>query len=151
MTETIETRTEQDEQSEPTISDKVQESRFLFTWGECWKQCTEYHVADFNAEVEFFRDLLGFPLNGVGEGFAMFTSPDQAFFLSIARADESSTGIRLQFMIENIVDVARELEHRGVRFDEEPHPWREGSPLFTGIFSTPNGIPIDLWGMTATQ
>lgn len=146
-TEALETQTDQEQVSENISAASDQESQFLFTWGDCWKQCTEYHVADFDAEMEFFRDLLGFPINGVGDGFAMFTSPDQAFYLSISQADAPSTGLRLQFMIENILDVSRVLEARGVRFEETPHPWQEGSPLYTGIFLTPNGIPVDLWGM----
>ena len=31
---------------------------FPFSWGSSWKQCIEYKVADFPAEVGFFIDIL---------------------------------------------------------------------------------------------
>jgi catechol 2,3-dioxygenase-like lactoylglutathione lyase family enzyme len=124
---------------------------FPFSWGSSWKQCIEYKVADFPAEVGFFIDILGFPVNAFDPDYAMFTSPGGDFFFSVvpAREGEHPTqdgAIRLQFMVENIIETARELERRGVKFDQLPAPVADNSAFMIGFFRTPNGIAIELWG-----
>ena len=129
---------------------------FPFSWGQSWKQCIEYRVADFAAEVGFFIDILGFPVNAFDPDYAMFTSPNGEFFFSVvpAQGDEESTppdAIRLQFMVAKITETAVELERRGVVFEHWPAPAGEDSPLQIGSFRTPHGIGIDLWGIDADQ
>jgi catechol 2,3-dioxygenase-like lactoylglutathione lyase family enzyme len=129
---------------------------FPFSWGQSWKQCIEYRVADFAAEVGFFIDILGFPVNAFDPDYAMFTSPNGEFFFSVvpAHGDEESTppdAIRLQFMVAKITETAVELERRGVVFEHWPAPAGEDSPLQIGSFRTPHGIGIDLWGIDADQ
>jgi catechol 2,3-dioxygenase-like lactoylglutathione lyase family enzyme len=124
---------------------------FPFSWGSSWKQCIEYKVTDFPAEVGFFIDILGFPVNAFDPDYAMFTSPGSDFFFSVvpAREGEQPTqdgAIRLQFMVENIIETARELERRGVKFDQLPAPVADNSAFMIGSFRTPNGIDIELWG-----
>lgn len=124
---------------------------FPFSWGKSWKQCIEYKVTDFPAEVGFFIDILGFPVNAFDPDYAMFTSPNGDFFFSVVpvqNEDEVTApdSIRLQFMVERILDTAVELERRGVSFDQWPSIASPGSPLIIGSFRTPNGINIDLWG-----
>ena len=124
---------------------------YPFKLGPCWKNCVEYKVEDFAAEVGFFLDILGFDPNALGPEYAMLTSPDKEFYFSIVPAEEgkgtSTDAIRLQFMIEDILNVAEELEKRGIAFEKEPEPQGEGSPLYKSTFRTPHGIPVDLWGM----
>ena len=129
---------------------------FPFSWERSWKQCVEYKVADFAAEVGFFIDILGFPVNAFDPDYAMFTSPDGEFFFSVvpAQADEESTppdAIRLQFMVVKIIETAVDLQRRGVVFEQWPAPAGESSPLQIGSFRTPHGIGIDLWGFDAHQ
>ena len=124
---------------------------FPFSWGSCWKQCIEYKVADFPAEVGFFIDILGFPVNAFDPDYAMFTSPSGDFFFSVVPTREGETptprgAIRLQFMVQNIVDTAVELERRGVKFDQMPARVADNSVFLIGTFHTPHGIRIDLWG-----
>jgi catechol 2,3-dioxygenase-like lactoylglutathione lyase family enzyme len=124
---------------------------FPFSWGKSWKHCVEYKVADYPAEVGFFIDILGFPVNAFDPDYAMFTSPNGEFFFSVVPAHEGEEStppeaIRLQFMIENIEQTAAELERRGIVFEQWPAPSSMGSPLLIGSFRTPNGIGIDLWG-----
>ena len=124
---------------------------FPFSWGNSWKQCIEYKVADFPAEVGFFIDILGFPVNAFDPDYAMFTSPNGEFFFSVVPVLESEEvtapdAIRLQFMVEHILETAVELERRGVKFDQWPTQSSENSPLLIGSFRTPNGIGLDLWG-----
>ena len=124
---------------------------FPFSWGESWKQCIEYKVADFPAEVGFFIDILGFPVNAFDPDYAMFTSPNGDFYFSVVPAlkDEAVTppeAIRLQFMVEHISDTVLELERRGVKFDQLPARVAENSSLLIGSFHSPHGIGIDLWG-----
>lgn len=127
---------------------------FPFSWGSSWKQCVEYKVMDFAAEVGFFIDILGFPVNAFDPDYAMFTSPNGDFFFSVvpAREDEAPTpvgAIRLQFMVENIIETAHELERRGVKFDQMPARVADNSAFLIGSFHTPNGIGIELWGFDA--
>jgi hypothetical protein len=124
---------------------------FPFSWGNSWKQCVEYKVADFPAEVGFFIDILGFPVNAFDPDYAMFTSPNGEFYFSVVPVLESEevtapNAIRMQFMVEHILETAVELERRGVKFDQWPTQSSENSSLLIGSFRTPNGIGIDLWG-----
>lgn len=124
---------------------------FPFSWGKSWKQCIEYKVADFPAEVGFFIDILGFPVNAFDPDYAMFTSPDGDFYFSVVPVENkaevtSPDSIRLQFMVERIMDTAVELQRRGVKFDQWPGLSSSSSSLIIGSFRTPNGISIDLWG-----
>jgi catechol 2,3-dioxygenase-like lactoylglutathione lyase family enzyme len=125
---------------------------FPFSWGKSWRQCIEYKVADFPAEVGFFIDILGFPVNAFDPDYAMFTSPNGDFFFSVVPVQDKKEltapdAIRLQFMVENIYETASELEKRGVKFEEWPSKTSGQSSLLIGSFRTPNGISIELWGM----
>ena len=124
---------------------------FPFTWGSGWKQCIEYKVEDFAAEVGFLVDVLGLSVNALGAEYAQFTSPDSAFYLgvAVARPDERSTppeALRIQFMIANLPAAFGELQRRGIVFEGALQPVYEGAVLLTACFRTPHGICIDLWG-----
>ena len=126
---------------------------FPFKWGECWTHTVEYRVADFEAEVGFFLDVMGFRPNALGPDYAMFTGPNRDFFLSIVPANdvaEATPGdtLRLGFMIQEIEKVAAELRRRGVELEKPVARYQESeAPLYTARFRTPNGIAVDLWGM----
>jgi hypothetical protein len=129
---------------------------YTFEWGDCWKQCIEYKVADFAAEVGFYIDILGMPPNALSEDYAMVMSPDGAFYLSFSLGKEAESptppeAISIQFMLKDILKAAEELESRGIVFDEKPQPYGEGSPLYRCIFRTPNSIPVHLWGMVTPK
>jgi catechol 2,3-dioxygenase-like lactoylglutathione lyase family enzyme len=131
---------------------KPPSATFPFVWGETWKQCVEYRVDDFAAEVGFFIDVLGLPVNAFDPGYAMFTSPHGDFFFSVVptpHAEQSTPpeAIRLQFMVKDIMATALELEQRGIFFEQPPQPLRPDSSLSIGIFRTPHGICVELWGM----
>jgi catechol 2,3-dioxygenase-like lactoylglutathione lyase family enzyme len=127
---------------------------FPFSWGESWKQCMEYRVVDFPAEVGFYIDILGLPVNAFDPDYAMFTSPNGEFYFSVVPAPKGDSGtppeaIRIQFLVDNILEVAEELERRGIAFEHWPSPCAEGSSLYIGSFRTPHGICIELWGSVA--
>jgi len=129
---------------------------FPFVWGESWKQCIEYKVDDFAAEVGFFIDVLGLPVNAFGPAYAMFTSPQGDFFFSFIptpRGEYSTPpdAIRLQFMVADIFTTTRELEQRGIEFEHLPVPIQPGLPLHAASFRTPNGILVDLWGVVTSD
>lgn len=123
---------------------------FPFTFGDSWKHCVEYRVDDFAAEVGFFMDVLGFPAQTFSPSFAIFTTPGQDFSISVVAATDGyfSTppdAIRLQFMVEDILQTAEELVSRGVNFEQLPERNNTGG-LITGYFRTPHGICVDLLG-----
>lgn len=124
---------------------------FAFEFKGHWKFNIEYKVDDYAAEVGFFIDILGFPVVEFSPSHAQFTTPDQEFTFSVAAAleGEGSTNpetLRLQFMVDEIMETCKELELRGAKFEQPPQKLPDGSGLFVGYFRTPHGVPIDLWG-----
>jgi hypothetical protein len=82
----------------------------------------------------------------------MFTSPSQDFFLAVVPAapGERSTppdALRIQFLVNDILKTTRELERRGVAFEQRPQPCQPGSAMYIGFFRTPHGVCVDLWGL----
>ncbi len=125
---------------------------FPFAWGDSWKHCVEYKVDDFAAEVGFLIDVLGLPVNAFDPGYAMFTSPAGDFYLAVIATPNGDVStppdaIRLQFMLSDIFATTRELEKRGIVFDQPPQPCQPGSSLNISSFRTPHGMCVDLWGM----
>lgn len=125
---------------------------FPLVWGEAWKHCVEYKVEDFPAEVGFFIDVLGFQINAFDPGYAMFTSPQGEFFFAVVPTHPGdrptpTDAIRLQFLVKDILATTRELEKRGIDFDQAPQPIQPGSSVIISGFRTPNGIPVELWGV----
>ncbi|MCU0485510.1 MAG: VOC family protein [Anaerolineales bacterium] len=123
--------------------------QFPFTWGSYWKQSIEYRVADFAAEIGFFIDVLGLPVNAFNEYSAMFTGPEQEFFFSVTPTFEGQEptppdAFRLQFLVSDIFRISEELQKRGISFELPPQPVTEGSNYYVASFRTPNGICIDL-------
>jgi catechol 2,3-dioxygenase-like lactoylglutathione lyase family enzyme len=122
---------------------------FPFKWGNGWRYCMEYRVDDFAAEVGFLIDILGFPVVSLDDNYAMFTGPEGDFYFVVVAAEEGQStpadAIRLQFMIQNIYQVAEELQRRGIELEHEPQVYAENSSLHYCSFRTPHGITIDLW------
>jgi catechol 2,3-dioxygenase-like lactoylglutathione lyase family enzyme len=132
---------------------------FPFAWGERWKQCVEYRVDDFAAEIGFYIDILGLPVNALDPDYAMFTSPGGDFYLAVVAASPEETAllstppdaIRLQFMVADIFATVEELEGRGIAFEQQPQSIRPGSTLHIATFLTPHGICVDLWGVVPSH
>jgi catechol 2,3-dioxygenase-like lactoylglutathione lyase family enzyme len=124
---------------------------FPFAWGDCWKQCIEYKVDDFAAEVGFYIDVLGLTINAFDPDYAMFTSPHGDFYFAVVPAPEGEStppsALRLQFMVADIFNTTIELENRGIVFEQPPSPVHPDSMLHIAYFRTPNGIFVDLWGI----
>lgn len=129
---------------------------FPFTWGAHWKQCVEYRVGDYPAEVGFFIDVLGLPVNAFNEYSAMFTGPAQEFYFAVTPTFEGQEptppdALRLQFFVADIDQVAQELVRRGIQFEQPPQAVSEGSNYHVGYFRTPHGICIDLCGLLTPE
>lgn len=125
---------------------------YPFQLGGAWKQCIEYKVDDFAAEVGFLIDILGLEVNSLDPGYAQFTSPQRDFFFGVVETPPGyhSTppdALRIQFMVDDIFNTTEELENRGIVFDVPPQPCQAGSALNIGSFHTPHGITIELWGI----
>jgi catechol 2,3-dioxygenase-like lactoylglutathione lyase family enzyme len=124
--------------------------KFPFQWGQRWKQCIEYQVDDFAAEVGFLVDILGLPVLAFDSGYAMFTGPEEDFTFAVVPTPEDGQStppdtIRLQFMVADIFDTTEELQRRGIVFEGQPEPIAEDSSVFISSFRTPHGILIELW------
>lgn len=124
---------------------------YPFEWGEHWRHCIEYKVDDFAAEVGFFIDIIGLPVNAFDPEYAQFTSPygDFTFAVVPTPPGEASTppdAIRIQFMIRDLANVVEQLEQRGVSMVVPPQPLSPEARLHIAVFCTPHGIPVELWG-----
>jgi len=134
---------------------KQSQHPYPFTSENRCKQWMEYKVMDFSAEVGFFVDIMGLAIYACDTHYAMFTSPDNAFYFGVCKVGEGESptppeAIRLQFVEQNIFAAAIELERRGIVFEVPLGPWEKGLSLNRGSFRTPNGIWVDLWGMVET-
>ena len=130
---------------------KQPQHEFPFKWGKYWKQCIEYRVDDFAAEIGFFIDMLGFPVIAFDPSYAMFSSPAGDFSFAVVQTPEDNLStpadaIRIQFMVEDITATVEELERRGVRFVQSPTPLSEGSSMYLAAFQSPHGILLEVWG-----
>lgn len=131
---------------------KPPQQYFPFEWGEPWKQCIEYKVDDFAAEVGFFIDILGLPVNAFNADYAMFTSPGHDFYFAVVPAQDGThstpaDAFRLQFMVADIFATTQELARRGVHLEQEARPIFEGSQQWVASFRTPHGIALEIWGL----
>lgn len=135
---------------------KPSQYTFPFEWGPYWKQCIEYRVDDFAAEVGFFIDVLGFPVNAFNPEYAMFTSPRGEFYIAVVQAQSQELAtppdtFRLQFMVSDLSRTVAELERRGILFEQAPAPITENSTMYAASFRTPHGICVELWGIEPSQ
>lgn len=127
---------------------------FPFRWEGGWRHCIQYTVDDFAAEIGFYIDVLGFPVNAFSPSYAQFTSPDQAFFFAVAAIQEGAQStpfdsLRMQFMVEDLPATIEELEKRNISFERKP----ESDEVFPAIaiLRSPHGIGIELWGVVRDQ
>jgi catechol 2,3-dioxygenase-like lactoylglutathione lyase family enzyme len=109
-------------------------------------------VDDFAAEVGFYTDILGLAVNALDPAYAMFTSPSADFYLAVVPTPPGGRStppdaMRIQFMVSDVLATARELEKRGIAFEQWPQPCSGGSALYVGYFRTPHGICVDVWGL----
>lgn len=128
---------------------------FNFKAGACWTFTVEYKVADFEAELGFFIDILGLDSNALDTEYAMIMEPEGKYYFSIVKTSPEKVtpvdAIRLEFMLDDIKKVSEELINRGIEFEQVPKPYGEGSPMYRGTLRTPNGIQIALWGFVKNE
>jgi predicted enzyme related to lactoylglutathione lyase len=75
-------------------------------------------TAEFDRTVEFFRDVLGVPLNEVSKGFAWSRMPDtsqlEIFGPDDPDHDDFTTGPVPEFLVDDLPAAAEELRAAGV-------------------------------------
>ena len=126
-------------------------NKFNFKWGDCWKAVIEYGVSDYEAEVGFYIDYLGFSLNAIWDDHAMLMTPDGEYAFTIYR-DKTVKGkidklLNVQFMLGNIKSVSSRLKRNKVKIVQAlKNEWGKDSAMKKFKFLTPNGIQITLWG-----
>lgn len=118
---------------------------FAFEWGRCWNAAVEYEVKDFESEVGFFVDGLGFQINALSTDFCMVMSPAKDCYISFCKGDADAQGFSLQFMVDDLLTACKELISRGISL-VEPIPREPNQSMGMARLQTPAGIPIKLWG-----
>ncbi len=117
----------------------------------CWLPHVRYMVDDYEAEIGYFIDLLGFNILAFGDDVAMFRDPESKFCIQVSPPGEAGSTnpetLSLEFMVTNPIEAREALKARGVVFEKEFEPWQEGSTLYHGTFHTPHGVLVNFWGM----
>jgi predicted enzyme related to lactoylglutathione lyase len=106
----------------------------------------EYPVADFDAEVGFYLNVLGLSTIALDEEYALFTTPEEDLTFACRRHDQGNhtySGHILCFMTRDIDSFAESLEER-VGANEITR--FAGSPVQTVLrITSPAGLQIDIW------
>lgn len=123
---------------------------FPFKWGPGLKQCIQYVVDDFAAEVGFYIDVLGFPVSAFSPNYAQFTSPGEEVYFGVVAAPPgapttSPETLRIQFAVREVHTVIQELEGRGVIFELKPEV--DDAVVPYAVFRTPHGVGVELLGI----
>jgi catechol 2,3-dioxygenase-like lactoylglutathione lyase family enzyme len=124
---------------------------YPFEPGQGWVFNLVYTVEDYPAEIGFLIDVLGFPVLAFSPSQAQLTNPKGCFALTILSAGEDRPAtppdsLRLQLNVQALSQTVRELERRGVTFDQQPSPDPADSAWQSAAFRTPHGIVIELLG-----
>lgn len=117
---------------------------FPFTWGDSLKQCMQYTVADFAAEIGFFIDILGFPVSAFSTNYAQFTSPDEAFYFAVREGGEITPpdSLSIQFTLKDLAGTIQQLEGRGILFESKPEAGTPSPAI--AVLRSPHGVRIEL-------
>lgn len=115
-----------------------------------------YSVEDFPAEIGFFIDVLGFPVFAFSPHYAQFTNPEQNLFISVSAVNENEAcmppgDVRLQFWVADLDQMVKDLEQRGIAFEQPPVQLIEPSGYQIASFRTPGGLVIELWSEADAQ
>lgn len=105
----------------------------------------EYSVTDFETEVGFWIEGMGFTTLALDDEYALFTTPDQELTFACRRRDPGANlaGHVLCFMTNDIDEFGQALRARlPVGFVTR----RDGSPVQTVLgLKTPAGLQVDIW------
>jgi catechol 2,3-dioxygenase-like lactoylglutathione lyase family enzyme len=122
----------------PSLPWDFQGTVFRCTW--------EYPVRDFEVEVGFYLDVLGFTTIALDNEYALFTTPDNDLTFACRRhvgESRNYSGHILCFMTRNIEAFATALE---ARVGPDAITRVAGSPVQTVLrLSSPAGVQIDIW------
>ena len=106
----------------------------------------EYPVADFEAEVGFHVDVLGFRTIALDEEYALFSTPGNDLTFACRRHEQATgsyQGHILCFMTREIESFATALESR---IGAGAITRVAGSPVQTVLrIASPAGLQIDIW------
>ena len=96
-------------------------NNYFLKFGNWWKMTIEYCVSDFEAEVGFYTDILGFSVNALSPAYAMFTNSEKDFHISFTsetngRKSTPNNAIVIEFMVDDILKHADEYKSRGIHF-----------------------------------
>lgn len=115
--------------------------------GTVFRCAWEYPVRDFEAEVGFYLDILGFSTIALDDEYALFTTPERDLTFACRRHETHEgagyPGHTLCFMTRDIETLAASLE---ARVGPEAVTRLAGSPVQTVLrIASPAGLQIDIW------
>jgi methylmalonyl-CoA/ethylmalonyl-CoA epimerase len=79
-------------------------------------------VKNFDQAVNFYQEILGFPLLFTSNGLAFFDCNGLRLLLSVPESEEfAKVSSVIYFQVENIKEVYEDLLGKEVKFIDEPH------------------------------
>lgn len=103
-------------------------------------------VAEYDACLAFYRDVLDLPLETADENFAQFATQGTRFYLHRLqdKTPLRSRALEIHFEVSDVDAVYDKLLARGVRFEDRPAnmPW--GTRM--AAFRDPEGNAIEIIG-----
>jgi catechol 2,3-dioxygenase-like lactoylglutathione lyase family enzyme len=116
--------------------------------GTVFRCAWEYPVRDFEAEVGFYIDVLGFTTIALDDEYALFTTADEDFTFACRRHPEASpdySGHILCLMTKGIELISEAFE---ARMGDGNVARVAGSPVQAVLrVASPAGLQIDIWEM----
>ena len=141
--------------SAESYSEQLPTVDYPFAWGECWTGNLGVTVEDFESEVGFWIDIMGFRPFAFFDDTLMFRSIDNSFGMSLSQATEDqppSHSITVELMLENLEEATEIIRSRGAEFSKTLFPvWGEEQSMRTTELISPAGFRVILWGMIAVQ
>lgn len=108
-------------------------------------------VSDLGGAVEFYRDTLGFPVSGVGPGFAFLDAGGVRIALNRVDGGDAAARMSATELVLEAEDVESrfaEWKEAGVPFEVDLRPVMEqdGRRLLAAHFRDPEGHLVSLTG-----
>jgi catechol 2,3-dioxygenase-like lactoylglutathione lyase family enzyme len=101
-------------------------------------------VTELSRSVAFYRDMLGFFEIDRGADSAILASGDTRLVLRTGPGPAPAAGPQLNLEVGDVEAMHDELQGKGVRFAEAPHPVTRGGrlELWAASFPDPDGNPV---------
>ncbi|MGB9067807.1 MAG: VOC family protein [Candidatus Acidiferrales bacterium] len=86
-------------------------------------------VADMDAAVKFYRDVIGLPLKFQSPGWSEFVTGETSFALHPASESKTAGSVELGFQVDDLGKFHQEMSAKGIKFSMPPTKQEYGRML----------------------